>query len=95
MIKFLVFAVPPVMILRPAEDYRVFEGDEVRLECHASGIPRPKISWKHNGNLVAEKQDALVIKEMKRKDNGTYKCIARNEAGKVTATTILSIKGNE
>ncbi|XP_065067753.1 hemicentin-1-like isoform X2 [Rhopilema esculentum] len=88
----LIVTIPPTWTLKPGEQYELFEGEELRLECFASGIPRPRISWKHNGKLLDLKEDILVIKEVNKTSNGTYKCIVRNEGGKITAETTVLVK---
>eukprot|EP00794_Sanderia_malayensis_P015668 gene15668-17248_t len=87
----LLVAIPPVLKIQPDDSYNVFEGDELRLECYATGIPTPIVTWKHNGKLLDTK-GVLFIKEVQQRHNGTYKCIARNEGGKVAATTNVLIK---
>ena len=90
---YFLFPVPPVWTLKPGELYDLFEGEELRLECFASGIPRPKITWRHNGKLLPIKDDVLVIKEVNKTNNGTYKCYAKNEGGKISAKTKVVVKG--
>lgn len=79
--------------LKPGELYDLFEGEELRLECFASGIPRPKVMWKHNGKSLSIKEDVLVIKEVNKTHNGTYRCIAKNEGGRITTQTKVVVKG--
>ena len=89
------FAVPPVWTLKPGELYELFEGEELRLECFASGIPRPQISWKHDGKLLANKEDFLVIREVEKNNSGNYQCDARNVGGNITAKTTVAVKGKK
>ena len=42
------FLVPPR--IKPARDtFSATEGDQIRLPCSASGIPRPQVHWEKNG----------------------------------------------
>ena len=81
--------------MKPGELYELFEGEELRLECFASGIPRPQISWKHDGKLLANKEDFLVIREVEKNNSGDYQCDARNVGGNITAKTTVAVKGKK
>ncbi|XP_065811778.1 hemicentin-1 [Labrus bergylta] len=72
-------------------------GDEVRIRCSASGYPPPRLVWTHNDIFImASKRHrmtpdgTLVIRNMEKKDGGVYGCIASNQAGTDTMTSILS-----
>jgi len=40
--------VPPE-ITRSSADQETREGDTAKLECHSDGYPRPRISWRREG----------------------------------------------
>jgi len=62
----------------------------VRLECEASGVPTPHISWMKDGeplfveatdSISVDETGALVIDEPTTEDNGLYQCLAQNPSG--------------
>uniref|UniRef100_UPI0037E9B6AB hemicentin-1 n=1 Tax=Semicossyphus pulcher TaxID=241346 RepID=UPI0037E9B6AB len=72
-------------------------GDEVRIRCSASGYPPPRLVWTHNDMfLMASSRyrmtpdGTLVIRNMEQKDGGVYGCLASNQAGTDTMTSILT-----
>ncbi|XP_042370765.1 hemicentin-1 [Plectropomus leopardus] len=72
-------------------------GDEVRIRCSASGYPPPRLVWTHNGMfLMASSRHrmtpggTLVLKNMEQRDGGVYGCLASNQAGTDTVTSILT-----
>lgn len=87
---------PPVITLKPdVVELKLTEGDELKLECEAEGIPSPRVQWKEPG------QDSTVLPilrtfggpgdvrahaavqkfNIRRSDAGTYVCHASNDAG--------------
>ena len=77
------------------------EGTPTRVNCHVSGFPRPKVSWKRYRALQETKlpsnvqyengTSVIVIKKTELKDSGTYKCTAENRAGIAQASMILLV----
>ena len=66
----------------------VNESSFFRLFCNASGNPEPNISWKKTGDasLLFPDGNWLTVQSATPQHNGTYQCIATNEAGSVHAT---------
>ncbi|XP_074524022.1 hemicentin-1 [Halichoeres trimaculatus] len=71
--------------------------DEVRIRCSASGYPPPRLVWTHNdmfimgsSRLRMTPDGTLVIRNMEKKDGGVYGCLASNQAGTDTMTSILT-----
>ncbi|XP_029473326.1 LOW QUALITY PROTEIN: hemicentin-1 [Rhinatrema bivittatum] len=64
---------------------------QTTLSCESTGIPRPVVSWKKNGQLLGTgphqnmyrllSSGSLVIISPTVDDTGIYDCIASNEAG--------------
>ncbi|XP_076994548.1 follistatin-related protein 4 [Tamandua tetradactyla] len=82
--------VPPVIRVYP-ESQAQEPGAAASLQCHAEGIPMPRISWLKNGLDISaqmSKQLSLLangselrIGSVRYEDTGAYTCIARNEVG--------------
>lgn len=71
------------------------------LHCDVIGDPEPELQWNKDGVVLQEtdriafqrKKRTLVIRLLVEEDSGVYKCIARNTAGDVAATTKMSVFG--
>ncbi|KAG8187812.1 hypothetical protein JTE90_001187 [Oedothorax gibbosus] len=96
---------PPKWIKIPKDAY-VSAGDNISLECTASGFPLPDVSWMRNsayGKDSAEVVSAqkksngksiLAKKHVTVEDAGFYFCIADNSIEKIqTNGVIISISG--
>ena len=59
------------------------EGDRLNLTCVIkAGSPRPQVSWyKNRTRLPDEESTNLIREELTDKDEGQYKCKARNSGG--------------
>lgn len=68
-------------------------GDDVIVECQATGNPKPEVRWlkqrERDGLFVPHKSSVyqnashLVINDMKEDDFSLYRCEARNKMGVV------------
>ncbi|XP_033937393.1 hemicentin-1 [Pseudochaenichthys georgianus] len=72
-------------------------GEEKRIRCSASGYPPPRLVWTHNDMFIMATSrhrmtpdGTLVIRNMEKKDGGVYGCLASNQAGTDTVTSILT-----
>lgn len=91
----------PAFILTPSDAIVALNGDPVRLDCLASGIPRPEILWYFNNRLVSQSTDvlrlqtngSLVITKPTLMEAGTYRCAATNPLGTVQVTANIEVKG--
>lgn len=88
---------PPIITLRPSvQELKLTEGDELKLDCEAEGIPSATVQWKQPGDLEVEfglrgvpagpsfglSSHAAIHKyNVRRADAGTYICHASNAAG--------------
>ena len=78
-------------------------GTIAKLECAASGIPVPDISWSKEGPVfpaVAERRMQIMsidapffIVNVKLIDAGVYTCTAKNTAGTITTNATLIVQG--
>ncbi|XP_035610962.2 immunoglobulin superfamily member 10-like [Oncorhynchus keta] len=88
---------PPVIYAR--------HGVAVQLNCIATGIPRAEIAWETPdrtrlavsaqprlfGNKYLHPQGSLIIQNPTQRDQGFYKCTARNVIGVDTKATYLHV----
>ncbi|XP_076356581.1 lachesin-like isoform X2 [Tachypleus tridentatus] len=81
-----------------SSDREVKEGSHVALQCRASGIPTPNITWRREDNqqiMLGKKKvmkvvgDKLNIRHIKRTHMGAYLCIASNQVQPSVSKRIL------
>ena len=77
---FFLTQVPPKVNL-PELHHPVTEGDKVALTCNITdGVPN-QIRWLKDKNYLDEKTTNLVLRDIKKEEEGTYTCEATNRAG--------------
>lgn len=73
----------------------------VTLPCHATGVPKPEISWYRNTEPLSMQMGSrfdilddgsLDIKSVAVEDAGMFQCLAKNEAGEQSMYTWLRVK---
>uniref|UniRef100_A0A8C4R3X0 Ig-like domain-containing protein n=1 Tax=Eptatretus burgeri TaxID=7764 RepID=A0A8C4R3X0_EPTBU len=73
-----------------AIELNVVEGDDIILQCLASGIPQPSLYWQHNGQpltttsnhlLFSENDSMITITNVSTDNAGRFVCVANNSAG--------------
>lgn len=71
------------------------EGERLNLTCVVeAGLPKPQVSWYKNETLlIDEKSTSLILEEVLDKDEGLYKCEARNLGGVANDVTNIVIYG--
>nr|XP_056714427.1 brother of CDO isoform X2 [Euleptes europaea] len=73
----------------------VTKGQTLILECVASGIPPPRVTWAKDGSSVSGYNKTrfllsnLLIDMISEEDSGTYSCMADNGVGEGRAAFIL------
>lgn len=80
-----------------------FDGEEVILTCTVTGRPKPQVNWYHNDKCIDKSEDFVIsydieagkadcmIVECLPDDQGSFKCIATNEAGQAVTECNLTI----
>lgn len=77
-------------ILQGPANTSSFLNDRVELICKTTGLPSPKVIWhsKREGKLPKigqhyriHKNGSLIFRDIAKRDEGQYKCTARNAAG--------------
>lgn len=96
-------AVPPEFVLKLPATKFVKRGELLRLECRVSGSAPLNVTWyKHDAkvtegaNVRTSLVDSLAVLELLSSsfdDDGVYTCEAQNDAGSVSCSTTLSVKG--
>uniref|UniRef100_A0A6J0T013 Brother of CDO isoform X1 n=1 Tax=Pogona vitticeps TaxID=103695 RepID=A0A6J0T013_9SAUR len=78
-----------------AQTIIVTKGQSLILECVASGIPPPRVTWAKDGFNVSSYNKTrfllsnLLIDTISEEDSGTYSCMADNGVGEAAAAFIL------
>ncbi|KAH0625020.1 hypothetical protein JD844_033033 [Phrynosoma platyrhinos] len=78
-----------------AQTIIVTKGQSLILECVASGIPPPRVTWTKDGSSVSGYNKTrfllsnLLIDTISEEDSGTYSCMADNGVGEAAAAVIL------
>nr|XP_014340103.1 PREDICTED: neurofascin isoform X1 [Latimeria chalumnae] len=77
----------------------VLRGEDLYLECIASGVPTPNIMWfKKGGELPSKKtkfenyNKTLRIVAVSEEDSGEYFCLALNKMGSIRHTISVRVK---
>ncbi|XP_044045782.1 basement membrane-specific heparan sulfate proteoglycan core protein-like isoform X2 [Siniperca chuatsi] len=89
----------PKVRLTPAGPLRVRMGDPVSVECHATGRPRPKLTWKRQGStlqlVTMETNDGNTIQwpAVHPEDSGVYICQAENNEGVTEVKVEVIVEG--
>uniref|UniRef100_A0A3B4FIW7 Ig-like domain-containing protein n=1 Tax=Pundamilia nyererei TaxID=303518 RepID=A0A3B4FIW7_9CICH len=101
----IVIAYPPRITMGPPSSVRAETGRPIQLNCAATGIPKPEITWElpdHSVLSAAEKgrpmgsellhpQGTLIIQRPTPSDSGTYKCLAKNHLGTDSKVTYVLV----
>ncbi|PIO36593.1 hypothetical protein AB205_0081880 [Aquarana catesbeiana] len=98
-----VIANQPKMLSSRYRDILIYLGDTITLDCNATGIPTPHISWilpdrrivrtvsTAESHIMLLPNGSLSIKEVTFPDRGSYKCVASNVAGADSLTVKLQV----
>jgi len=83
----VVIGSPPNIVMEKAkETITVSKGDDVTLNCEASGKPTPTVQWKRLRKTLPDGKESmaastLTFSGVSRKHEGTYVCLASNGFG--------------
>lgn len=80
------------------------EGESVTLECQITGHPAPTLQWFREDFRIESSIDfqisyqngvaQMVIREAFAEDSGRFTCTATNEAGTISTSCYLLVKGS-
>ena len=89
----IIVLVPPEFVKRP-ENISIDEGDTIILECEVRGFPVPQITWYLNDSALSSNNSLVEIVNAKKADHeGVYRCEAKNPAGAVSASAVVTVNG--
>nr|XP_033804522.1 matrix-remodeling-associated protein 5 isoform X2 [Geotrypetes seraphini] len=103
LITLTVVAQQPKIVASHYKDVTVYLGETMKMECQATGVPAPHISWIFpdrkvmqagatvDSRIIISENGTLIIKETTFSDRGIFKCVANNVAGADSLTIRLHI----
>ncbi|XP_061575460.1 immunoglobulin superfamily member 10 [Cololabis saira] len=100
-----VIAYPPRITSGPPPSMRTATGTPIQLNCAATGIPKPEITWelpdqsvlsaaeegRPMGSEMLHPQGTLIIQRPTTSDSGKYKCFAKNLHGTDSKITYVLV----
>ncbi|NXE29503.1 HMCN2 protein, partial [Ardeotis kori] len=92
---------PPQLLIGDGESHlTAIANDSLRIRCHATGIPAPRIQWLKDGHPLGE-QDGVVVSEdggtlliarVGLSHEGLYVCQGSSQAGVAHAEVQVSVQ---
>ena len=89
------------MFIESLQPVEVVQGSPAKLQCKVTGVPEPSIEWFRDSEPVKEDNrikirfdgelSTLKILSTELEDEGTYKCVAKNDLGSVSCASELLI----
>ncbi|XP_045078510.1 neural cell adhesion molecule 1-like isoform X3 [Coregonus clupeaformis] len=98
-IKVIINVLPSIRTRQSEVNATADINQSVMLACDADGFPEPTVTWARK-SIVLESDDKyglnddgseLIIKDVKKVDEGDYTCIARNKAGEKEEEVSLNV----
>uniref|UniRef100_A0A8C8H8B4 Neural cell adhesion molecule 1 n=1 Tax=Oncorhynchus tshawytscha TaxID=74940 RepID=A0A8C8H8B4_ONCTS len=100
-IKVIVNVLPSIRTRQSEVNATADINQSVMLACDADGFPEPTVTWHALFNIIVLESDdkyslnddgsELIIKDVKKVDEGDYTCIARNKAGEKEEEVSLNV----
>ncbi|XP_078786026.1 immunoglobulin superfamily member 10 isoform X2 [Oryzias latipes] len=104
-IPVVIIAYPPRITSGSPSTVRVVPGTPIQLNCAATGIPKPEITWelpdktilstaeqgRPKGSELLHPEGTLIIQRPTSSESGKYKCMARNHMGTDSKITYVLV----
>ncbi|KAL1768643.1 vascular endothelial growth factor receptor 1 isoform X1 [Sigmodon hispidus] len=89
-------------LLQNLSDHKVSISGSTTLDCQASGVPQPQITWFKNNHKIQQEpgiilgpgNSTLFIERATEEDEGVYRCRAANQKGVVESAAYLTVQGS-
>uniref|UniRef100_A0A1I7Z383 Neural cell adhesion molecule 1-like n=2 Tax=Steinernema glaseri TaxID=37863 RepID=A0A1I7Z383_9BILA len=95
------YAPPEITVFNGPSENRALEGHAARLECQATGKPKPTYRWFHerdgkkeelvNSDKYGMNDGLLVVESVGASDAGDYQCVATNSLREDTRSVSISV----
>ena len=84
------------LITHKPSSITVEEGQNVSLQCKATGLPAPRVTWRKAFSKLPVKRSSIVngnlsIRSITKADSGTYACSAKNLLGDDSAVALVMV----
>ena len=84
------------LITHKPSSITVEEGQNVSLQCKATGLPAPRVTWRKAFSKLPVKRSSIVngnlsIRSITKADSGTYACSAKNFLGDDSAVALVMV----
>lgn len=84
-----------------SKEFEIVYGNSARMDCEASGMPPPTVTWLRNGLPLSDDDHVQLINNdytllfiyTSEKEAGLYTCIATNNAGTTEQQFNLTVLG--
>ena len=89
---FFCFTKDPPTITFYQRAFTVNETNDVTMTCRAKGVPQPTITWRKIEDELNCLGEHCIIRNISGKNDGTYRCVARNELGEDWKEITLNVQ---